>query len=95
MKRSEWILRQQDVLAAIHEERQLALDKLSQSGHDIRDRVHAVLDPSTAAIEETPSERISSFISRGMTIYEGVRIGLTAIRAVSTLFGGRKKKRRR
>jgi len=95
MKRSEWILRQQDTLAAIHEERQLALDKLSQSGRDLRDRVHAVIDPSSAAIAETPSERISSFISRGLTVYEGLRIGLTAIRAINSLFGSRKKRRRR
>jgi len=95
MKRSEWILRQQDVLAAVREERKLALDELSKSGSNMRTQFHGIMDPSSVAEPSTPSERIGAWISKGLAVYEGLRIGMTAVRTINSLFGVRKSRRRR
>ncbi|MGN1257232.1 MAG: hypothetical protein ACI4UA_08735 [Bacteroidaceae bacterium] len=56
----------------------------------IKDSAHALMAPA-AQISKTGSS-VSKFVSRGVAIFEGIRIGLRIIRATRSLFGKRKRR---
>ena len=41
------------------------------------------------------AEYVSSWVSRGFAAYEGLRIGMSVIRVITGIFGGRRRRRRR
>lgn len=47
---------------------------------------------------DSPTDRtdnIAGWVSRGFAAYEGLRLGISIIRAISAIFGGRKRRRRK
>jgi len=67
-------------------------DHLRASREQMQTHLHTLT--SSSAKPANRAALISSWINRSMVIYEGVRIGMSAISVMSTLFGGRKHKRR-
>lgn len=77
------------------DEEPLDADKISEELKDSRTRMsdnfHSLLNPMNEPANRV--ESVSNWLSRGLAAYEGLRIGLSVIRAFTGIFG-RKRRRR-
>ena len=78
-----------DVLLSIRRQKRLLRQEISASQTLIKDSAHALMSPMSDISRR--GNGISKFVSRGLAIYEGIRIGLRIIRATRTLFGKRRR----
>ena len=66
-------------------------EELKESSTRISDNFHSLLNPMQEPANRV--EAVGSWLSRGLAAYEGLRLGLSVIRAFSSIFG-RKRRRR-
>lgn len=67
-------------------------EKLRESRSRVSESFGLLVNPSDAK-EGSSAANISNMLSRGFAIYEGLRLGLSVVRTLSTIFG-RKRRRR-
>lgn len=67
--------------------------QLQESRNRMSQNFNQLLNPAEEA--EGKVQNLSGWISRGFAIYEGLRMGLTVIRALSGMFGTKRIRRRR
>ena len=79
-----------DALQALHESKQQIRKELNVSKANIKYKVQGIISPARSVKRNTT--RIGQFVSNGLAIYEGVRLGMSIISAFRSLFG---RKRRR
>lgn len=100
MKREAWVVRPINSLTAslfvVNDETltsENATEKLRESRSRMSDSFGLLVNPSDKA-EGTNAKSISNMVSRGFAIYEGLRLGLSIVRTMSSIFGRRKRRRR-
>lgn len=79
-----------DVLCTISKHKKALRNEIAVSQEFISDTVQAIISPVTQI--NGKGHQVSQIISRGMVIFEGVRIGLRLVRSIRSLFGKRKKR---
>ncbi|MGN0233077.1 MAG: hypothetical protein ACI4B5_01480 [Bacteroidaceae bacterium] len=79
-----------DVLTSIRKQKRKLRQEIVASQALIKDSAHALVSPVTHISRKGHS--VSKFVSRGVAIFEGIRIGLRIIRATRSLFGKRKRR---
>lgn len=79
-----------DVLASIRKQKRRLRQEIAASQATISSSAHALVSPVTRMSRQGHS--VSSMVSRGMAIFEGVRIGLRVVRAMRSLLGKGKHK---
>lgn len=79
-----------DVLGAIRQQKRLLRKEIAASQTAITSSARALVSPVTRVSQQGHS--VSRLVSRGMAIFEGVRIGLRLIRATRSFFGRSKRK---
>lgn len=100
MKREAWVVRPINSLTAslfvVNDETltsENATEKLRESRSRMSDSFGLLVNPSDKA-EGTNAKSISNMVSRGFAIYEGLRLGLSIVRTMSSIFGRHKRRRR-
>lgn len=83
---------QADILLALRGEKEKLRKELRSSKKRMSDNMHELFAPVPATTNKV--QGISRMVSNGIAIYEGLRIGLSFIRATRGLFGVRRRKRR-
>lgn len=81
---------QTDALAAIRLSKQQINKDLRASRERMADILHEMTAPMPRATNKV--QGIGQLVSNGMAIYEGLRIGLSIISAIRSLFGKRKRR---
>lgn len=79
-----------DVLVSIRKQKKLLRKEIATSQTVITDSVRTLVSPVTRIGNQGRS--VSSLVSRGMAIFEGVRIGLRLMNSMRMLFERRKRK---
>lgn len=79
-----------DVLVSIRKQKKLLRKEIATSQTVITDSVRTLVSPVTRIGNQGRS--MSSLVSRGMAIFEGVRIGLRLMNSMRMLFGRRKRR---
>lgn len=74
-------------------EAETAMQELQQSRTRMSDTFNSLVHGSQEPASRV--ETVSNWVSRGFALYEGLRIGLSVVRAFTGVFGGRKRRRRR
>lgn len=80
-----------DLLLAIRQEKASIHAQLHESRQNMTDTLHGIMSPNNTNTNKVKG--ISSIISNGIAIWEGIRIGLSLIEAFRSFMG--KKKRRK
>lgn len=83
---------QHDILIALRNERLRTEQLLKESSERLHTDVRNIISPEEK--ENSRQNNIMSWVNRGLSIYEGIRIGLTVINACQSIFGHKKKRRR-
>ena len=75
----------------------LETEQVTEELHESRTRMSNGFNTLLHSGQEPANrvEAVSNWVSRGFAIYEGLRIGLSIVRAFTGVFGGRKRRRRR
>lgn len=81
---------QPDALAAIRLGKQQINKDLQASREKMADIIHEIASPMPRPRNKV--QGIGQLVSNGMAIYEGLRIGLSIISAIRSLFGKRKRR---
>lgn len=79
-----------DVLVSIRKQKKLLRKEITTSQTVITDSVRTLVSPVIRIGNQGRS--VSSLVSRGMAIFEGVRIGLRLMNSMRMLFERRKRK---
>lgn len=79
-----------DVLDTISKHKRAIRNEIAVSQEFISDTFQAIVSPATQISGK--GHQVSQIISRGMAIFEGVRIGLRLVRSIRSLFGQRKRR---
>ncbi len=79
-----------DVLGAIRKQKRLLRKDIAASQTLIADSARALMAPAVCVGRK--GHTVSQMVSRGMAIFEGVRIGLRLVRAARSLFRHGKRK---
>lgn len=79
-----------DVLMSIRKQKRMLRQEIAASQALIKDSAQALVTPAVQIGKKGNS--VSKFVSRGVAIFEGIRIGLRIIRATRSLFGKRKRR---
>ena len=74
-------------------EAETAMQDLQQSRTRMSNTFNSLIHGSQEPANRV--EAVSNWVSRGFALYEGLRIGLSVVRAFTGVFGGRKRRRRR
>ena len=79
-----------DVLQSIRNQKRAIRKEIAASQTQIAVTAHSLISPVTRISRQGHS--VSRFVSRGMAIFEGVRIGWKLIRAIRSMFGRSKRR---
>lgn len=79
-----------DVLTSIRKQKRMLRQEIAASQALIKNSAQALVTPAVQISKKGNS--VSKFVSRGVAIFEGIRIGLRIIRATRSLFGKRKRR---
>lgn len=98
--RERWVIQPITTLLAnvfTVDEQQLSTEEVNEQLRDSRARMsenfNQLLNPNDKSVDKV--ENMSNWISRGFAVYEGLRIGLSVVRAFGNIFGHKRRRRRR
>ena len=89
MTKYDQIINSPDILASLRQEKDAIRKKLRKSSNRMSGTTHQIFAPVPRA--KTKAQGVSQFISNGIAIWEGVRIGMGLISAVRNFFGGKRR----
>ena len=96
--RTQWVIQPiTNMLASLFtvDEETLSTEQVSEQLHDSRVRMSEGFNQllNTGGKTTNKAEKVSNWVSRAFAAYEGLRIGISIVRAFGTIFG-RKRRRR-
>ena len=79
------------------DEKPLESEQVSEELHESRNRMSSSFQQLIGNTQEPTNhvENVSNWVSRAFAAYEGLRLGLSLMRAFSSIFGSKRKRRRR
>ena len=89
MSKYDQIFNSPDILVSLRQEKELIRKKLRKSSGRMSGTTHQIFAPVPRAKTKAPG--VSQFVSSGIAIWEGVRIGMGLISTVRNFFGGRRR----
>jgi len=89
MTKYDQIINSPDILVSLRQEKAILRKKLRRSSGKMSGTTHQIFAPVPRA--KTKAQGISQFVSNGIAIWEGIRIGMGLIAALRGFFGGRRR----
>ena len=89
MSKYDQIINSPDILVSLRQEKEAIRKKLRKSSGRMSGTTHQIFAPVPRA--KTKAQGVSQFVSSGLVIWEGVRIGMGLISAIRNFFGGRRR----